>query len=73
MILLFLLRESMGNFSYANSMLMISYLVLLTNLSMMHFAKLMTDEFEMSMMGELEFFLGFEVKQLEEWHVHQSS
>ena len=28
------------------------------------FAKLMTDEFEMSMMGELEFFLGFEVKQL---------
>ena len=24
----------------------------------------MTDEFEMSMMGELEFFLGFEVKQL---------
>jgi hypothetical protein len=28
------------------------------------FAKLMTDKFEMSMMGELEFFLGFEVKQL---------
>ena len=26
------------------------------------FAKLMTDKFEMSMMGELEFFLGFEVK-----------
>src|SRR4051812_14538603 len=28
------------------------------------FSKLMTDKFEMSMMGELEFFLGFEVKQL---------
>jgi hypothetical protein len=28
------------------------------------FAKLMTNNFEMSMMGELEFFLGFEVKQL---------
>jgi hypothetical protein len=25
------------------------------------FAKLMTDKFEMSMIGELEFFLGFEV------------
>jgi hypothetical protein len=30
------------------------------------FAKLMTDEFEMSMMGELKFFLGFEVKQYRE-------
>src|SRR5664279_2268097 len=30
------------------------------------FAKLMTDKFEMSMMGELEYFLGFEVKQFEE-------
>jgi hypothetical protein len=28
------------------------------------FAKLMTDKFEMSMMGELKFFLGFEVRQL---------
>jgi hypothetical protein len=28
------------------------------------FAKLMTKKFEMSMMGELKFFLGFEVKQL---------
>ena len=28
------------------------------------FAKLMTDRFEMSMMGELKFFLGFEIKQL---------
>ena len=30
------------------------------------FAKLMTDRFEMSMMGELKYFLGFEVKQLRE-------
>ena len=26
----------------------------------------MTDRFEMSMMGELKFFLGFEIKQLNE-------
>ena len=30
------------------------------------FSKLMTDRFEMSMMGELKFFLGFEIKQLNE-------
>ena len=30
------------------------------------FSKLMTDRFEMSMMGELKFFLGFEIKQLRE-------
>ena len=30
------------------------------------FAKLMTDKFEMSMMGEMKFFLGFEIKQLSE-------
>ncbi|KAK1663833.1 hypothetical protein QYE76_051992 [Lolium multiflorum] len=29
------------------------------------FAKLMTDRFEMSMMGELKYFLGFEIKQLQ--------
>ncbi|KAK1606347.1 hypothetical protein QYE76_030020 [Lolium multiflorum] len=28
------------------------------------FSKLMTDRFEMSMMGEMKFFLGFEIKQL---------
>jgi hypothetical protein len=28
------------------------------------FAKLMTDMFEMPMMGELKYFLGFEIKQL---------
>ena len=30
------------------------------------FAKLISDKFEMSMMGELEYFLGFEIKQLRE-------
>ena len=30
------------------------------------FARFMTEEFEMSMMGELKFFLGFEIKQLRE-------
>uniref|UniRef100_A0A0A9FTT1 Reverse transcriptase Ty1/copia-type domain-containing protein n=1 Tax=Arundo donax TaxID=35708 RepID=A0A0A9FTT1_ARUDO len=30
------------------------------------FSKIITDRFEMSMMGELKFFLGFQVKQLKE-------
>ena len=30
------------------------------------FSRFMTDEFEISMMGELKFFLGFEIKQLKE-------
>ncbi|GKD20726.1 retrovirus-related pol polyprotein from transposon TNT 1-94 [Tanacetum coccineum] len=30
------------------------------------FAKIMHDEFEMSMMGELNFFLGFQIKQMED-------
>jgi hypothetical protein len=30
------------------------------------FSKIMTDRFEMSMMGELKFFLGFQIKQLED-------
>ena len=35
-----------------------------TNVSFVEqFAKLMTSEFEMSMMGELKFFLGFEIEQ----------
>ncbi|GJS58990.1 copia protein [Tanacetum coccineum] len=31
------------------------------------FVKIMHDEFEMSMMGELNFFLGLQIKQMEEW------
>jgi hypothetical protein len=30
------------------------------------FSKIMTNRFEMSMMGELKFFLGFQIKQLED-------
>jgi hypothetical protein len=30
------------------------------------FSKIMTDRFEISMMGELKFFLGFQIKQLED-------
>ena len=38
-----------------------------TNVSFVEqFAKLMTSEFEMSMMGELKFFLGFEIEQYDE-------
>jgi hypothetical protein len=43
-------------------MLMTLYLVSTNKSFNDEFAKLMTDKFEMSMMGELEFFLGFEVK-----------
>ncbi|GJW97524.1 retrovirus-related pol polyprotein from transposon TNT 1-94 [Tanacetum coccineum] len=31
------------------------------------FAKIMHDEFEMSMMGELNFFLGLQIKKMEDW------
>ena len=31
------------------------------------FSRTMTKRFEMSMMGELKFFLGFKIKQLKEW------
>ena len=37
---------------------------LMARLESIQFLKLMTDRFEMSMMGELSFFLGFEIKQL---------
>jgi hypothetical protein len=30
------------------------------------FSKIMTDRFEMSMMGEVKYFLGFQIKQLED-------
>jgi hypothetical protein len=30
------------------------------------FSKIMTDRFEMSMMGELKFFLSFQIKQMED-------
>jgi hypothetical protein len=38
-----------------------------TNQSFCHeFSKIMTDRFEISMMGELKFFLRFQIKQLED-------
>jgi hypothetical protein len=48
---------------YAKSMLMILYLVLLTNPFVMSLAKIIMDKFEMSMMGVLTLFLGFQIKQ----------
>jgi hypothetical protein len=53
-------------YSFAKFMLMILYLVLLTNLFCDEFSKIMTNRFEMSMMRELKFFLGFQIKQLED-------
>ena len=36
------------------------------------FAKLMQSKYEMSMMGELSFFLGFQVHQNDRWNIHLS-
>ncbi|GJT84817.1 retrovirus-related pol polyprotein from transposon TNT 1-94 [Tanacetum coccineum] len=36
------------------------------------FAKIMHDEFEMSMMGELNFFLGLQIKQMEDGYLNMS-
>jgi hypothetical protein len=47
-------------------MLMILFLVLLTNYFSVEFSKIMTDRFQMSMMGVLIFFLGFQIKQAKE-------
>ena len=46
-----------------------------TNDSLSHeFATMMSREFEMSMIGELTFFLGFQVKQLKEGtFIHQEN
>ena len=44
-------------------MLMILFSVLLMNLFAKNFLKFMQGEFEMSMMGEIAFFLGLQVKQ----------
>jgi hypothetical protein len=35
------------------------------------FSRIMIQKFEMSMMGELKYFLGFQIKQLQEGHLHQ--
>jgi hypothetical protein len=51
---------------YAEYMLMILFLVLLTNYFSVEFSKIMTDRFEMSMMEVLIFFLGFQIKQAKE-------
>ena len=45
---------------------MISFLVLLNVSLCEEFSKFMHSEFEMSMMGELNFFLGLQIKQLKE-------
>jgi hypothetical protein len=54
---------------YAKSILMILYLVLLTNPNN-EFSKIMTDRFEMSMIDVLTFFLGFQIKQAKEGNFH---
>jgi hypothetical protein len=51
---------------YAKSMLMILYLVLLTNSFCDEFSKIMVDRFEMSMIEVLTFFLRFLIKKAKE-------
>jgi hypothetical protein len=65
-ILLSSLERLTNTYLFAKFMLMTSYLVLLINLFCDEFSKIMTSRFEMSMMGDLKFFLGFEIKQLED-------
>ena len=55
----------MVNYLCAKFMWMISYLVQLTLFSE-KFGKLMSEKFEMSMMSELKFFLGLQIKQTKE-------
>ena len=57
---LFLLRGLKGRFPYVDDIIFGSSNKAFND----EFSKLMTDRFEMSMMGELKFFLGFEIKQL---------
>ena len=35
------------------------------------FSRIMTNTFEMSMMGELKFFLGFSDQATQGWHIHK--
>jgi hypothetical protein len=71
-ILLSLLKLLQKICLYAKFMLMISYLGLLTNLLVCQiyvdakFSRIMIQKFKMSMMGELKYFLGFQVKQLQD-------
>jgi hypothetical protein len=47
-------------------MLMILYLGSTNKSSYEEFSRIMIQKFEMSMMGELKYFLGFQIKQLQE-------
>ena len=53
----------MGKFSFANS---VDNIIFGSTNKVFNeqFSKLMTNKFDMSMMGEMRFFLGFEIKQL---------
>jgi hypothetical protein len=65
-ILLYLLKHLQMICLYAKSMLMILYLGSTNESTCEEFSRIMTQKFEMSMMGELKYFLGFQVKQLQE-------
>ena len=47
-------------------MFMILYLVSTNKSTCEEFSRIMIQKFEMSMMGELKYFLGFQIKQLQE-------
>jgi hypothetical protein len=59
------LEKWVKTYLYAKYILMIPFFS--TNASFCEeFSKIMTDRFEMSMIGELKYFLGFQIKQLED-------
>ena len=62
---LYLLTKSIMIFLYAKYMSMTLYLVVLMDFSE-QFSRIITKRFEMSMMGELTYFLGFQIKQLKD-------
>jgi hypothetical protein len=66
LVLLYLPRLVTVIFLYAKYMSMTLYLVLLIKKSCEEFSRVLMQKFEMSMMGELNYFLGFQVKQLKE-------
>ena len=65
-------ESSMKSYSYVKFMLMISFFGSTNPTLCKEFGEMMAREFEMSMIGELNFFLGFQIKQLKERDFHPS-
>jgi hypothetical protein len=66
LILLSSLKQFLKTCLYAKFLLMILSLGLLTSHLCEEFSRIMIQKFEMSMIGELKYFLGFQIKQLQQ-------